>query len=247
MEAGAQSSDSTSFGQDIMNSIQSLTQPLEMSELSPGPSTATASSGRQPEAQQAHSSDNIATGIQTAPDPITATTAPQDALLASPNVPETNQPESAIGPATDKPTPSATTSTGPLLVITLLLHSTETRHPYIIDESYLKRRNVTVDDNNPINMTVYTLKELILRDWRTEWEPRPTTPTSIRLIHMGRMLDDKSCLRDSRFSNGDTPHIVHMTIKPQEIVDEEDARIAKGGGRDRDGSERSPGCRCLMM
>ena len=40
---------------------------------------------------------------------------------------------------------------------------------------------------------------------------------------------------------------MHMTIKPQEAIDEEDARIAKGGARDRDGSERTPGCRCLLM
>jgi hypothetical protein len=28
-----------------------------------------------------------------------------------------------------------------------------------------------------------------------EWEPRPTSPSSIRLIHFGRMLDDKSPLK----------------------------------------------------
>lgn len=52
---------------------------------------------------------------------------------------------------------------------------------------------------------------------------------------------------DGRFANGDTPHVVHMTIKPQEVVDDEDARIAKSGGRDRDSSERTPGCRCVIL
>ena len=37
-----------------------------------------------------------------------------------------------------------------------------------------------------------------------------------------------------------------MTIKPQEIVDEEDAKM-KSAGRDRDGNERSPGCRCIIQ
>ena len=74
---------------------------------------------------------------------------------------------SGIGPATDHPTTSPTTpSSKPYLIITLLIHSTETRHPYTINESYLARRNVDAPQNNPVNISVYTLKELIWRDWR---------------------------------------------------------------------------------
>lgn len=52
---------------------------------------------------------------------------------------------------------------------------------------------------------------------------------------------------DGRFMIGDTPHVVHMTVKPQDVVDDEDARIAKGSTRDREGNERSPGCRCVIL
>ena len=53
---------------------------------------------------------------------------------------------------------------------------------------------------------------------------------------------------DGKFENGPTPHVVHMSVKPQEMVDEEDARMAKGGARlDRNGNERSPGCRCIIQ
>ncbi|MCJ1405728.1 hypothetical protein MMC11_008958 [Xylographa trunciseda] len=154
----------------------------------------------------------------------------------------------AIGPATDKPSPmpKLLESTGPQLIITLLLH-TGARHPYRIDERYLKKRNVNVADNDPVNMSVYTLKELIWRDWREEWDPRPSSPSSIRLIHYGKMLDDKSHLKDGKFTSGEAPHVVHMTVKPQDVVDDEDARIAKAGARDRDGNERTPGCRCVIM
>ena len=74
----------------------------------------------------------------------------------------------AIGPATDKPTPVPKESEieGPVLYITLLLSSTGARHPYKLDEKYLKKRNVVVEGNNPINLSLYKLKELILRDWR---------------------------------------------------------------------------------
>ena len=73
----------------------------------------------------------------------------------------------AIGAATDQPTLNLNASEieAATLMITLLLH-TGARHPYRIDEKYLKKRNVSVADNNPINMSVYTLKELIWRDWR---------------------------------------------------------------------------------
>lgn len=74
----------------------------------------------------------------------------------------------AIGPATDKPSPvpKESDTEGPALYITLLLSSTGARHPYKLDEKYLRKRNVTVDGNNPINISLYKLKELILRDWR---------------------------------------------------------------------------------
>ena len=84
----------------------------------------------------------------------------------------------AIGPATDKPTPVPKESEieGPVLFITLLLSSTGARHPYKLDEKYLRKRNVTVEGNNPINISLYKLKELILRDWRDgNYEPQSLT------------------------------------------------------------------------
>lgn len=74
----------------------------------------------------------------------------------------------AIGPATDKPSPLPPKETeieGPCLYITLLL-TTGARHPFRLDQRYLKKRNVEVEGNNPVNMSFYKLKELILRDWR---------------------------------------------------------------------------------
>lgn len=151
----------------------------------------------------------------------------------------------AIGPSTDTPAADPDNSNGPVVVIMLLL-TTGARHPYKIDEKYLKKRNVTVEEMDPYNISVYTLKELIWRDWREEWEPRPTSPSSIRLIHFGRMLDDKSPLKDCRFQT-EAPNVVHMTIKPQEVVDEEDAKTGKGGNR-RDGEEEpTAGCRCVIL
>ena len=135
---------------------------------------------------------------------------------ASPLHPLTRQQTGpAIGPSTDKPIhlPKDSETLGPTLFITLLL-TNGARHPYKIDEKYLKKRNVNVDGTNPINMSTYTLKELIWREWREgsqrrdclrllyskltlywiEWEARPSSPSSIRLIYYGKLLEDKSRL-----------------------------------------------------
>lgn len=102
-------------------------------------------------------------------------------------------------------------------------------------------------NNDPFNLSVYKLKELILREWRDEWETKPASPSSIRLISFGKLLDDKGVLKDSKFSH-DGPNVVHMTIKPQDYIEEEDAKGSKGVySGSREGNERSPGCRCVIM
>jgi hypothetical protein len=79
------------------------------------------------------------------------------------------------GPSTDLATPMfashpSLVTTGPSIIINLLLASTGTRHPYKIDEKYLVKRGVkakgTGDSFDPFVISVYTLKELIWQDWR---------------------------------------------------------------------------------
>ena len=106
----------------------------------------------------------------------------------------------AIGEATEDSPIVSPSETGPTLIITLLL-TTGARHPYKLDEKYLTKRNVTVPGltengkKDPLTISVYTLKELILREWREEWEVAPSSPSSIRLIFFGRLLDDSAQLK----------------------------------------------------
>ncbi|KAH8594357.1 ubiquitin-related domain-containing protein [Bisporella sp. PMI_857] len=156
----------------------------------------------------------------------------------------------AIGADGTPPTPIAP-SQGPVLVITLLLTS-GARHPYKIDEKYLTKRNVTVPGvtedgkKDPFSISVYTLKELILREWREEWEAKPVNPSYIRLIYFGRLLDEKTHLKDLKFSTTEA-NVVHMTVKPQDLVDEEEASKNKTSSRDRNGEESTAGCRCVIL
>ncbi|TRX97559.1 hypothetical protein FHL15_001314 [Xylaria flabelliformis] len=117
---------------------------------------------------------------------------------------------------------------GALTVNIMLQLTNGARHPFRIDEKYLTKRNVTVtgktEDGNmdPASITVYTLKELILRDWRREWEEPPREPSSIRLIHFGKLLEDRNQLSHYHFSTT-SKNWVHMTVKPQDLLDEEEA------------------------
>jgi hypothetical protein len=104
--------------------------------------------------------------------------------------------ELALGPD-GEPAPNTDPST-PTLRITLML-TTGARHAYTISQKYLSSRKVTALDASgnfdPREMSGYKLKELIWTDWRAEWEARPRDPSSIRLIIMGRMIDDKASLK----------------------------------------------------
>lgn len=142
---------------------------------------------------------------QPSDDPETTTTAAA-ATAADPAHPQpsSQQPQptltrketEALGPATETAI-TQPTSAGPVLSITLML-TTGARHPYKIDEKYLKNRNCEAHAKDgtfePRELSGYKLKELIWTDWRSEWEPRPAAPSSIRLIIWGKMVDDKKCL-----------------------------------------------------
>lgn len=105
-----------------------------------------------------------------------------------------------------------------------------------------------VAGNNPYNLSVYKVKELILREWRAEWESKPSSPTAIRLIHFGKVLDDKAAIKDLKFNEA-AANVVHMSIKPQDFMEDEDAKGSKATKtQSNHGAEdRSPGCRCSVM
>ena len=173
----------------------------------------TANENTKPE-QESSWTSNAAVSSQPRRDPLstenTAQTASASASAAEPSSSSTPAPaiqrlESvAIGPSIDVDPKLVTSDAGPVLLITLLLTS-GARHPYKLDEKYLTKRNVVVPAlteggrKDPYSISVYTLKELILREWREEWETQPSSPSSIRLIYFGRLLDDKTPLKGRLF------------------------------------------------
>lgn len=103
----------------------------------------------------------------------TTTAQPSNPTQPSKDAPESdeNRPSSS---AALEPSPSNATTpagkepegTGPVLQLNLLLTS-GSRHPFKIDGKYLQKRGVIVPDNDPYQMSVYTLKELVWKEWRS--------------------------------------------------------------------------------
>lgn len=136
--------------------------------------------------------------VNTEEPPPTITTTQSQTAAGIPHL--TRMQSEALGPAIDAPIahPSTSATMGPTINISLML-TTGARHPYKIDEKYLRSRKVGAQNAeggfDPREISGYQLKELIWTDWRSEWEPRPASPSSIRLIIMGRMIDDKFALK----------------------------------------------------
>ncbi|KAF8459582.1 ubiquitin-related domain-containing protein [Terfezia claveryi] len=135
------------------------------------------------------------------------------------------------------------------LSITLLLIS-GVRYPFTINSEFMSRHNLSVTDQDPMQINVSALKECIWKEWKDEeWNVKPPSANFIRLIHFGRLLDDRQQLKDCRL-NPNTPNVVHMTVRPAESDDGGTQRSNKMGfgGRDRDQGERSsPTCRCVIL
>jgi len=115
------------------------------------------------------------------------TQSPNTELLSSPTTLATpaqltRLQSTAIGPSSDEPipVPKELEETGPVLMITLLLIN-GARHPFKLDAKYLHKRSVEVPGNDPFNLSVYKLKELILREW-------PEGPSTSRIHAANRKL-----------------------------------------------------------
>jgi len=92
---------------------------------------------------------------------------PEPALLPPPAAVDEDETANDVAPPI---TTTAVATHGAAVHITLLL-TTGARHPFTIDQKYLKRRHVAgaaeqQEETDPFGISVYTMKELIWKDWR---------------------------------------------------------------------------------
>ncbi|TFK65144.1 hypothetical protein BDN72DRAFT_741013, partial [Pluteus cervinus] len=78
------------------------------------------------------------------------------------------------------------------------------------------RRKVMTFD---AEMTIGRVKELVWNSWPSEWQDEyPASPSHLRMLYLGRMLQDEDMLSDLKFPESVTsaflPTIVHISIRP---------------------------------
>lgn len=184
---------------------QQSTAPTAELPAKPDPIVDTSVSSIQPLDQAAENQTQLhpatGSGGESEPAPVTSTTTtPQTVtddtppvVLAQPNTPpsmDTDEPKTAPETSTEHSDAGSgkevEEDAGPSLVITLLL-TTGSRHPFTIDTKYLKKRSVNVENYDPFLMSVYTLKELIWREWRSGKLDLDHTHDAMRIIHLDMM------------------------------------------------------------
>lgn len=163
------------------SSPPATSEPANESVASAAPSTQA-----QTQPGDAAAANHPATGGENTPvTAATSTTTPPHDNSSAVAQPQNNEPtpmdtaepkpsaEVSSDPSEDALGKEAEEDSGPSLDITLLL-TTGSRHPFTIDGKYLRKRSVNVENYDPFAMSVYTLKELIWREWRsgesTSWQ-----------------------------------------------------------------------------
>ncbi|KAK6499842.1 hypothetical protein TWF481_010199 [Arthrobotrys musiformis] len=185
------------------------------------------------EEEVARKSLHIPTATDGSKDPVATSSSEENAITSTGLESSTSEEEAASG-----------------IVITLLILS-GARSTFTLNPGYIKRHNVSHDD--PMVMTVYNLKECIWRDWKEEelMTKQPASPHLIRLILLGRLLEDKSLLKDCRLQL-ESPNVVHLSLRPADIPEDEvTTKSGKftgfNGNNGRTGERASPGCRCVIL
>lgn len=256
--------------QEDTHSRQPSLPPLELGNLSINPSSPITAEPIRPQeaAQEAQrervngNAPNAEEDTETAALPKITTADAEEATDAAPGpLPasvETStttrgrQNSEAIGP--DLPTSLIQNfPQGPHIQFVLLLASAGTRHPFQLNERYLTKRNVNAMDINgnfdPSMISVYNLKELIFKDWRDDWDNKPSSPSAIRLIFFGQLLADNTSLKECKIQSDGAANVLHISIKPQEVMDDEEAgKTGKSSiSRGHERGSSSTGCRCVIL
>ncbi|ORY06830.1 hypothetical protein K493DRAFT_273933 [Basidiobolus meristosporus CBS 931.73] len=98
-----------------------------------------------------------------------------------------------------------------------------------------KRHSLTFQPSN----TIGEVKQYLFDNWPSEWtEGQPTSPASLKIVHLGRFLENSSTIASTKI-NTQQENIVHLTIKIPSQTDSNDTNKH---------SDNAPKCRvCLIL
>lgn len=124
-------------------------------------------------------------------------------------------------------TPPASTSPDPGVTLTLLLISGR-RVTLRIDAAFLKNHDLLCD---PSDLLIDDLKACLVNDWDSkQWGvclgDRPSSPSSIRLIYFGKILESNQTLAQCNLLTSSLPPIIHLSVRPDTLCDCVDSRTS---------------------
>ncbi|WVQ69435.1 uncharacterized protein L199_007652 [Kwoniella botswanensis] len=107
-------------------------------------------------------------------------------------------------------------------------------------------------------LTVGRMKELIWSSWPSEWtDPaQPPSPSYLRILHAGRILQDDSTLASNNLPVSETsslPTVIHISVRSFSIRADDDPKKPHGLGRTTSasrshrGEDDVGGCKCVIM
>jgi hypothetical protein len=116
------------------------------------------------------------------------------------------------------------TTSSDALNITLLLISA-LRVSIRVDSQFLKVHEVG-EVMAPNDITVGSFKDVLYSIWHENWGSPPINAAHIRLIHLGKVLEDNQTLEQCRIVP-DGANVVHMSVKPKSFDVETPVKLQK--------------------
>jgi hypothetical protein len=132
------------------------------------------------------------------------------------------------------------------ITLTLLLIS-GLRSTIVLDSDYITHHSLHV--SKPEWITIQSLKDGLFNSWKDEWGNLPPSTQNIRLIHLGKILEESQTLEDCGITPLSVHNVIHLTVKPESFELEAPTKsrpaFRRRNNANSNSDERSRGC-CVI-
>jgi hypothetical protein len=142
---------------------------------------------------------------------------------------------------------------GPELVLTLLVIS-GLRITMKLDSHYLASHSSLTAFSHPEKVSIGAFKSCIYSCWQEDWgATAPASSASIRLIYLGKVLQDDQTFEECKIISENAHNVVHLSVKSASFELEPSDKVKQPKGRFRnrsgqgEGESRSGGGCCIIV
>uniref|UniRef100_A0A060T4Z0 ARAD1C01804p n=1 Tax=Blastobotrys adeninivorans TaxID=409370 RepID=A0A060T4Z0_BLAAD len=129
------------------------------------------------------------------------------------------------------------------LKLTLLLIS-GMRTVLKLDKTFLQTHSLS---GLAQKMSVGDLRKSLFKSWRDDWGTSPAGVANIRLIHLGKVLEDSQTLEECGLVPTNSINVVHLSVKPESFELESSSKAKSKGRRRTSGGDDSHHSRCCII